>query len=75
MRQYLSNKRTKQQDAYVWPATTEWVVMCQMAIFMFYIFESKFHAIYNGENRFQIRGLVAELHVFEMVGRHLALFF
>ena len=27
--------------------------------------ESKFYAIYNGENHFQIRGLVAELHVFK----------
>ena len=27
--------------------------------------ESKFYAIYNGESHFQIRGLVAELHVFE----------
>ena len=26
-------------------------------------YESKFYAIYNGENHFQIRGLVAELHV------------
>ena len=30
--------------------------------------ESKFYAIYNGENHFQIRGLVAELHVFEYGG-------
>ena len=29
------------------------------------ISESKLYAIYNGENHFQIRGLVAELHVFE----------
>ena len=34
--------------------------------FLFY--ESVFYAIYNGENRFQIRGLVAELHVFEYSG-------
>ena len=27
--------------------------------------ESKFYALYNGENHFQIRGLVAELPVFE----------
>ena len=27
--------------------------------------ESKFYAVYNGENHFQIRGLVAELHGFE----------
>ena len=27
--------------------------------------ENKFYAIYNSENHFQIRGLVAELHVFE----------
>ena len=32
------------------------------------ISESKFHAIYSGENHFQIRGLVAELHVFEYGG-------
>ena len=30
--------------------------------------ESKFYAIYNGENHFQIRRLVAELHVFEYDG-------
>ena len=30
--------------------------------------ESKFYAIYNGKNHFQIRGLVAELHVFEYGG-------
>ena len=30
--------------------------------------ESKFYAFYNGENHFQIRGLVAELHVFEYDG-------
>ena len=29
---------------------------------------SKFYAIYNGENHFQIRLLVAELHVFEYGG-------
>ena len=34
--------------------------------FQVFIFsESKFYAIYNGETHFQIRGLVAELHVFE----------
>ena len=33
--------------------------------FMFKFSESKFYAIYNGETHFQIRGLVAELHVFE----------
>ena len=27
--------------------------------------ESKFYAIYNGENQFQIRGLVVELRAFE----------
>ena len=32
---------------------------------VFIFSESKFYAIYNGENHFQIRGLVAELHVFE----------
>ena len=38
----------------------------------FYVFifsESKFYAIYNGEIHFQIRGLVAELHVFEYDGK------
>ena len=30
--------------------------------------ESKFDAIYKGENHFQIRGLVAELHAFEYGG-------
>ena len=47
--------------------------MCQMAIFMFFIFsESKFYAIYNGENHFQTRVLVAKLHVFlNMVVRHM----
>ena len=30
--------------------------------------ENKFYAIYNGENHFQIRGLVAELHAFEYGG-------
>ena len=30
--------------------------------------ESKFYAIYNGENHFWIRGLVAVLHVFEYGG-------
>ena len=33
--------------------------------FVFIFSERKFYAIYNGENHFQIRGLVAELHVFE----------
>ena len=47
--------------------------MCQMAIFVGffpppYFSESKFYAIYNGESHFQIRGLVAELHVFEYGG-------
>ena len=42
--------------------------MCRMAIFMFIFSESKFYAIYNGENHFQIRWLVAELHVFEYGG-------
>ena len=35
-------------------------------VFMFS--ENKFYAIYNGENHFQIRGLVAELHIFEYLG-------
>ena len=30
--------------------------------------ESKFYAIYNGENHFQIRGLVVELQAFECGG-------
>ena len=37
--------------------------------FHIFIFsESKFYAIYNGENHFQVKGLVAELHVFEYGG-------
>ena len=48
--------------------------MCQMAIFVFFLFsESKFYDIYNGENHFQVRGQVAELHVLNMVVRHSAL--
>ena len=35
---------------------------------VFILSESKFFAIYNGENHFQTRGLVAELHVFEFGG-------
>ena len=35
--------------------------------------ESKFYANYNGENHFRIRGIVAELHVLNMVVRHSAL--
>ena len=31
---------------------------------VFILSESKFYAFYNGENHFQIRELVAELHVF-----------
>ena len=43
--------------------------MWQMAIFHVFIFsESKFYAIYDGENHFQIKGLVAELHAFEYGG-------
>ena len=40
------------------------------AIFMgfFMLYESKFYAFYNGQNHFQIRGLVAELHSFEYRG-------
>ena len=30
--------------------------------------EGKFYAFHNGENHFQIRGLVVELHVFEYGG-------
>ena len=37
---------------------------------VFIISESKFYAIYNGENHFQIRVLVAKLHVLNMVVRH-----
>ena len=37
--------------------------------FRVFIFpESKFYAVYNGEDHFQIRGLVAKLHVFEYCG-------
>ena len=35
---------------------------------VFIISESKLYAIYNGENHFQIRGLVAELHAFDHGG-------
>ena len=50
----------------MWPFTKKWVLMCQMAIFMFS--ESKFYALYNGENLFQIRELVADRQVFEYGG-------
>ena len=45
--------------------------MCNVPDRHFHVFkfsESKFYAIYNGENHFQIRRLVAELHVFEYGG-------
>ena len=35
---------------------------------VFIFSESKFYAIYNSENHFQIRGLVAKLQVFEYGG-------
>ena len=35
---------------------------------VFIFSESKIDAIYNGENYFQIRGLVANLHAFEYGG-------
>ena len=35
---------------------------------VFIFSESKFYANYNGETHFQIRGLVAELQVFEYGG-------
>ena len=35
---------------------------------VFIFSKSKLYAIYNGENHFQSRGLVAELHVFEYGG-------
>ena len=35
---------------------------------VFIFSESKLYASYNGENHFQLRGLVAELHVFEYSG-------
>ena len=52
--------------------------MCQMAIFMFlYFLKSRFYALYNGENHYQIRELMAKLYVFEyglnMVVRHTTL--
>ena len=44
-------------------------------LFHVFIFsESKFYAIYNGENHFTIRGLVAELHVFEYGGTPFGIF-
>ena len=39
---------------------------------VFIFSESKFYAIYNGENHFQIRGLVAKMFL-NMVVRHSAL--
>ena len=41
--------------------------------FMFIFSESKSYVLYNGENHFQIRELVAELHVFEYGGMTMAL--
>ena len=35
---------------------------------VFIVSESKFYAIQTGENHFQSKGLVAELHVFECGG-------
>ena len=35
---------------------------------VFIFSESKFYAIYNGENHFQISELVAKLHVFQYGG-------
>ena len=49
---------------------------CKVPDGHFHVFifsESKFYAIYNGENHFQIRGLVAELHVLNMLVRQSAL--
>ena len=49
--------------------------MCQMAIFTFFVFsESKIDSIYNVENYFQIRGLVAEIHAFEYGGTTIGTF-
>ena len=43
--------------------------------FQVFIFsDSKFYAIYNGENHFQIGRLVAELHVFENGGTTIGIF-
>ena len=40
-----------------------------LSFFFFCVFsESKFYAIYNGEDHFQIRELVSEVHVFECGG-------
>ena len=41
---------------------------------VFIFFESKFYAIYNGGNHFQIRGLVAELRIFEHGGTTFGIF-
>ena len=35
---------------------------------VFIFSESKIDAIYNGENYFQVRGLVTDLHAFEYAG-------
>ena len=42
--------------------------------FMVIFSERKFYAVYNSENHFQIRGLVAELHVFEYGDRAFSTF-
>ena len=41
---------------------------------VFIFSENEFFAICNGENHFQIRGLVAELHDLNMAVRHSAFF-
>ena len=40
---------------------------------VFIFSENKIDAIYNGENHYQIRGLLAELHAFYLGARHSAL--
>ena len=43
--------------------------------FRVFIFsESRFYKLYNGESHFQVRGQVAELHVFEYGGTTFATF-
>ena len=41
---------------------------------VFIVSESEFYAIYNGANHFHIKGLMAELHVFEYGGTTLGTF-
>ena len=54
---------------YMWPSTTKWVVMCQMAIFtvlfLKYFLKVNSMLFTMVKTIFKSGGLVAELHVFE----------